>query len=256
MPLNSRMFKGLAAVSFFALSTVAASAMQVDVLVDKVSQHMIVSVDGVPTYDWLVSSGAPTLGYDTPSGDYHVFRMEKEHFSKEWDDAPMPYSMFFTGLGHALHGSYHVKTLGFAVSHGCVRLLPANAAILFDLIQKAGFKNNTVSIRGPRPGLFQQPEALLTTEQTFHMTPKDHGARLASVAPASIVDQRPFWWQNPHLFQTQPVQPMQKKADVVKQDKTKKVLKKLAKRDIKKFKKGQEPKGPNFFNWLKPQSET
>ena len=200
MFLKSGFAKGLAAFTFLALSSAAACAMQIDILVDKVTQHMIVKVDGVQQYDWLVSSGAPSLGFDTPSGDYHIFRMEKDHFSKEWDDAPMPYSMFFTGIGHAIHGSYHVKTLGSPVSHGCVRLLPANAAILFDLIKKAGFKNNTVSIRGAKPGLFQQPETLLTTEATFHMSPKDHFApatAVASVAPASTTARGPFWWLAP-----------------------------------------------------------
>ena len=232
--LKSGFAKGLAALTFLALSSAAACAMQVDILVDKVTQHMIVKVDGVQQYDWLVSSGAPSLGYDTPSGNYHIFRMEKEHFSKEWDDAPMPYSMFFTGIGHALHGSYHVKTLGSPVSHGCVRLLPANAAILFDLVKKAGFKNNTVSIRGGRPGLFQPPETLLTTEATFHMTVKDHNApatAMAAVAPASATNRNPFWWLNPQA---------NKKAEVVKAEPPKKKLKKL----VKKLKKIKTPDAP------------
>jgi hypothetical protein len=31
--------------------------------------------------------------------------MEKDHFSREWDDAPMPNSIFFTRQGHAVHGT-------------------------------------------------------------------------------------------------------------------------------------------------------
>ena len=237
MVLKSGFAKGLAALTFLALSSVAASATQIDILVNKVTQHMIVKVDGVQQYDWLVSSGAPSLGYDTPSGDFHIFRMEKDHFSKEWDDAPMPYSMFFTGIGHAIHGSYHVKTLGSPVSHGCVRLLPANAAILFDLIKKAGFKNNTVSIRGGRPGLFQPPEVLLTTEATFHMSPKDHNApvaSMASVAPAATTVHSPFWFLSPQA----------KKVDVVKVEPTKKKLKKLVKK-LKPIKTPDAPTAPD-----------
>jgi lipoprotein-anchoring transpeptidase ErfK/SrfK len=60
--------------------------------------------------------------------------MERQYVSKEWDDAPMPYSIFFTKRGHAIHGSSHTKELGRAVSHGCVRLNPANAAKLFQLV--------------------------------------------------------------------------------------------------------------------------
>jgi hypothetical protein len=235
--IKSGFAKGLAALTLLALSSAAASAMQVDILVNKVTQHLIVKVDGVERYDWLVSSGAPTLGYDTPSGDFHIFRMEKEHFSKEWDDAPMPYSMFFTAWGHAIHGSYHVKGLGSPVSHGCVRLLPANAEILFGLVKEAGFKNNTVSIRGAKPGLFQAPEALLTTDETFHMPQKEHvapGTAIAAVAPASATVQHPFWWLSPPV----------KKVDVVKVETPKKKLKKLAKKK-KKLIKPDMPAAPD-----------
>jgi hypothetical protein len=103
----------------------------------------------VNTYDWLVSTGGP--GHDTPTGTYNIFRMEKEHFSQEWDNAPMPNSMFFTQMGHAIHGSSHISRLGTRASHGCVRLAPENAAILFDLVQKAGYKGSVVTIKG---GLF------------------------------------------------------------------------------------------------------
>ena len=244
MKNKSYLVRGIAAIAFLGLSASAALAMQVDVLVDKVSQHMIVKVDGIQQYDWLVSTGAP--GYDTPSGNYHVFRLDAEHFSKEWDDAPMPHSMFFTGLGHALHGSFHVKSLGRAASHGCVRLHPDNAAILFGLIEKAGFKNNTVTIRG-QVGFFQKEE-LLTTEQTFKMKPKEHGTALASATPASTTENHPFWWQKPQVAAA-PVAPV-KKVEAAKKDKLIKKVK-LA----KKTKKGTEPKGPNFFEWLKQPAE-
>lgn len=127
------------------------------ITVNKVSQKMTVELDGDELYKWPVSTGAP--GYDTPSGTFRPFRMEKEHFSKEWDDAPMPYSIFFTGEGHALHGSYHVKSLGRRASHGCVRILPANAAILFALVQKTGMSNTRVVIKG---GFFASGDDLTT----------------------------------------------------------------------------------------------
>jgi hypothetical protein len=126
-----------------------ANATKVLITINKVSQKMIVKVDGSTEYVWPVSTGAPS--YDTPSGTFRPFRMEKEHFSKEWDDAPMPYSMFFTGEGHAIHGSYHVKSLGRRVSHGCVRLAPENAAKLYTLVENAGMSNTTIVLRG---GLF------------------------------------------------------------------------------------------------------
>ena len=114
--------------------------------INKVSQKMTVTLDGDTVYRWPVSTGAS--GYETPSGTFRPFRLEKEHFSKEWDDAPMPYSIFFTTDGHAVHGSYHVKSLGRRASHGCVRLHPDNAAKLFALVQKTGMSNTRVVVKG------------------------------------------------------------------------------------------------------------
>jgi lipoprotein-anchoring transpeptidase ErfK/SrfK len=124
------------------------------ITVNKVSQKMTVTLDGDQLYKWPISSGAP--GYDTPSGTFRPFRLEKEHYSKEWDDAPMPYSIFFTSGGHALHGSYHIKSLGRRASHGCVRIHPDNAAKLFALVQKTGMSNTRVVIKG---GLFSDQSA-------------------------------------------------------------------------------------------------
>lgn len=83
-----------------------------DVLISihKASQRMSVSVNGQQRHAWPVSSGA--AGYDTPSGSFRPLRMERTHFSKEWDNAPMPHSIFFTSNGHAIHGTNHARQLG------------------------------------------------------------------------------------------------------------------------------------------------
>jgi L,D-transpeptidase catalytic domain len=149
--MTFRRFLGLAVALM--LSTlffvVEASATRVEIIVSKVSQKMTVKVDGATEYVWPVSTGAAR--YETPSGTFKPFRMEAEHFSKEWDDAPMPHSIFFTPQGHAIHGSFHVASLGRKASHGCVRLAPENAAILFDLVDGAGLGNTRVTLKG---GLF------------------------------------------------------------------------------------------------------
>jgi L,D-transpeptidase catalytic domain len=143
-----RRILALAVTLFLAtvLTVADASAKRVDIIISKVSQKMTVKVDGSTEYVWPVSTGAAQ--YETPSGSYRPFRMEAEHFSKEWDDAPMPHSIFFTGEGHAIHGSYHVASLGRKASHGCVRLAPENAAILFDLVQGAGMSNTSITLKG------------------------------------------------------------------------------------------------------------
>jgi hypothetical protein len=117
--------------------------------VDKSTQRMDVSLDGAPLFVWPVSTGAP--GYDTPSGNFKPNRMDKDHFSKEWDDAPMPNAIFFTLKGHAIHGTTH-NSIGRPVSHGCVRLAPKNAAILFDLVKQEGMAKTRVVLDGETPG--------------------------------------------------------------------------------------------------------
>ena len=81
---------------------------------------MTVTRDGEVVDRWPVSTGRS--GYGTPSGSFKPFRMEADHHSDEWDDAPMPHSIFFTQKGHAIHGTYETKHLGSPVSHGCVRI--------------------------------------------------------------------------------------------------------------------------------------
>jgi L,D-transpeptidase catalytic domain len=130
----------------FAGQSGTAEAKRVDIVISKLGQKMTVKVDGETEYVWPVSTGAP--GYDTPSGKFRPFRMEEDHFSKEWDDAPMPNSIFFTPEGHAIHGSFHVKSLGRRASHGCVRLAPDNAKILYGLVGDAGMSNTSVTIKG------------------------------------------------------------------------------------------------------------
>src|SRR5215471_17234895 len=127
-----------AAVLVAALLSAASAQAAVLITIDKSIQQMTVEVDGRPLYQWPVSTGR--AGFDTPSGKFKAFRMERDHFSKEWDDAPMPFSIFFTEKGHAIHGSYD-KRIGQPASHGCVRLAPANAEKLFKLVEQEGVLN-------------------------------------------------------------------------------------------------------------------
>lgn len=118
----------------------------VAIKVDKAAQRMSVSVNGRERYLWKVSTGLP--GYDTPNGSYTPFRLEEDHYSKEWDDAPMPHSVFFTSRGHAVHGSDAVQRLGSPASHGCVRLSRKNAATLFALVKDQGLSNAKIVVGG------------------------------------------------------------------------------------------------------------
>src|SRR5438067_8565264 len=135
-------------IAFAGLMLLASSAAQanVQITVDKNNQMMTVAVNGVERYHWPVSTGIPSR--ETPNGSFRAFRMEEDHYSKEFDDAPMPHSIFFTKIGHAIHGTDSEGRLGTPASHGCVRLSRANASTLYALVKSEGVLNTTVTLTG------------------------------------------------------------------------------------------------------------
>ena len=124
-----------------ALTSSASAAVVVDI--DRSVQRMAVTVDGVPRYNWRVSTAR--RGYITPPGTYHPEMLARHWFSRKYYNSPMPHSIFFYG-GFAIHGSYEISHLGRPASHGCVRLDPGNAAILFGLVQREGMDATTIVI--------------------------------------------------------------------------------------------------------------
>ena len=64
----------------------------------------------------------------------------------------MPHAVFFTREGHAIHGTNEVKRLGNPASHGCVRLSPQNAEMLFELVEETGLENTQIVLAGLTPG--------------------------------------------------------------------------------------------------------
>jgi hypothetical protein len=133
----------LLGASWLCLVPVSAQA-SILISIDKAAQKMTVDIDGATRWTWPVSTGR--RGYDTPTGSFRPFRMEEDHYSKEWDDAPMPHSIFFTTEGHAIHGSYETRNLGRPVSHGCVRISPKNAEKLFELVKREGLSSARVVV--------------------------------------------------------------------------------------------------------------
>jgi lipoprotein-anchoring transpeptidase ErfK/SrfK len=132
----------LAALLLAALSTGANAAIVVQI--DRAAQRMAVIVDGAPRYNWRVSTAR--RGYITPPGTYHPEMLARRWFSRKYYNSPMPHSIFFYG-GFAIHGSYEISHLGRPASHGCVRLDPSNAAILFGLVQREGTASTTIVIQ-------------------------------------------------------------------------------------------------------------
>jgi lipoprotein-anchoring transpeptidase ErfK/SrfK len=129
-----------------AAEPVAPPTPRVLITVDKATQRMRVTVDGKLRYSWPVSTGRPH--YDTPSGTFRPLWLARVHYSKEWDHAPMPHSIFFTEKGHAIHATNATRQLGRRASHGCVRLAPSKAAALFALIRAEGPSVTQVTVTG------------------------------------------------------------------------------------------------------------
>jgi lipoprotein-anchoring transpeptidase ErfK/SrfK len=127
----------------FALALIKSASAAVVVEIDRAVQRMAVTVDGVPRYNWRVSTAR--RGYITPPGTYHPEMLARHWFSRKYYNSPMPHSIFFYG-GFAIHGSYEISHLGRPASHGCVRLDPGNAAILFGLVQREGTAATTIVI--------------------------------------------------------------------------------------------------------------
>ncbi|MEA2862481.1 MAG: hypothetical protein QOC84_437 [Bradyrhizobium sp.] len=144
------------------LFATGAAQAKISITIDKNAQLMTVAVDGVQRYQWPVSTGIPSR--ETPNGTFQTFRMEEDHYSKEFDDAPMPHAIFFTKIGHAIHGTDSESRLGTPASHGCVRLSRANASTLYALVQKDGVLNTSVTLTGSSQiALARNPRPRATT---------------------------------------------------------------------------------------------
>ena len=117
-----------------------AAAAEVVISINKAAQSMSVLIDGVATYNWVVSTG---VGGGPHDGTYKPGRLERHWASRKYGMAPMPYSIFFDG-NYAIHGTVKVAQLGRRASKGCVRLHPRDAAVLFALVGRE--KANTTIV--------------------------------------------------------------------------------------------------------------
>ena len=125
------------------LVSVSSAQASVSVRIDISSQTMSVSVNGWPYATWRVSTARS--GYWTPRGSFRPFLLKRMHYSRKYDNSPMPHSIFFRG-GYAIHGTGYVRYLGRPASHGCVRLAPSNAARLYSLVRQYGMSGTRIVI--------------------------------------------------------------------------------------------------------------
>jgi len=132
------------------------------VYVDLSRQLATVYRNGVRIGVSTISSGRP--GYETPTGVFTILEKNKEHFSKKYDDAPMPYQERLTWGGVALHAG---GLPGYPESHGCVHLPLAFSKILFDAMPMGG----TVVIAGGHEDPVKRPAAGVLAPALAGVTP-------------------------------------------------------------------------------------
>jgi len=127
----------------FGLASVANATTRIHIDLSTQTMH-VESSQG--SYTWAVSTARS--GYSTPRGSFAPTGMQRMHYSRKYHNSPMPYSIFFRG-GYAIHGTYATGALGSPASHGCVRLSPEHAGMLYHMVQAEG---GSISISGSPPG--------------------------------------------------------------------------------------------------------
>jgi hypothetical protein len=182
----SRLIPPLTAATVAVLMFGQAAHADLLIDVDKSAQRMTVTVNGERLYQWPVTTGG--TDYDTPSGTFKPFRMEIDHYSDEYDNAPMPYSIFFTQTGNAIHGTYEQRNLGRAVSHGCVRLSVKNAATLWALVKQEKMANTKVVLSGAIP---VAGPPTVARSQPLPLNPDDPIYRASPPQYQRVYDDRP-----------------------------------------------------------------
>jgi lipoprotein-anchoring transpeptidase ErfK/SrfK len=131
------------ALSLLVVQPIAASAASVVARVSLSTQTMTVTHNGVVKYHWKVSTAAGRKV--TPTGSWRAKSLSRHHRSSRYNNAPMPYSIFYNGH-YAVHGTTQIGRLGRPASHGCIRLHPSNAAVLFGMAQRAGLRNTRIVV--------------------------------------------------------------------------------------------------------------
>jgi lipoprotein-anchoring transpeptidase ErfK/SrfK len=122
-------------VASSAWSDESATKKEIHVYIER--QILIAIENGEEVYNFDIVTGRD--GKETTAGRYHIFRKYEKYTSKTYG-SEMPYTMFFTEDGKAIHGtqmatlrsylhSYLTESVG---SQGCVGLTDDNAMALFD----------------------------------------------------------------------------------------------------------------------------
>src|SRR5204862_2565227 len=125
------------------------------VLVSVPQQTMHVYRNGILIGRSTVSTGSK--GNATPGGVFSILEKKQEHYSRKYDNAPMPNMQRLTWTGIAMHSG---NLPGYPASHVCIRLPFDFSQLLFNETSKGG----TVVVgdgKTPVPHLASKPGLLL-----------------------------------------------------------------------------------------------
>jgi hypothetical protein len=102
-------------------------------LVSLPQQTMYVYRNGILIGRSSISSGGK--GNSTPPGVFTILEKKETHYSKTYNNAPMPNMQRLTWSGIAMHSG---QLPGYPASHGCIRLPYDFSALIFDATSKGG----------------------------------------------------------------------------------------------------------------------
>jgi len=128
------------------------------VLVSIPQQVLHVYRNGILIGRSTVSTG--TKGHATPAGVFTILEKKQKHYSKKYDNAPMPNMQRLTWSGIAMHSG---NLPGYPASHGCIRMPYDFSRLLYTATAKGG----TVVIgdgKTRQPHLASNPGVLLAPQ--------------------------------------------------------------------------------------------
>lgn len=138
-----RMVSGFVLACGLAMAPALAEAANLVARVSVSQQKMQVFHGGRLVHEWPVSTARQ--GKITPRGQFTAQWFSRNHRSSLYNNAPMPYAIFYDGH-YAVHGTDQIGMLGRPASAGCVRLHPDNARVLFEMARREGLENTRVVI--------------------------------------------------------------------------------------------------------------
>jgi hypothetical protein len=118
--------------------------------------------NGALVFSTYTSSGGD--GFDTPKGDWSVvYKQPSRHMYDDPENAlagdpnyfdlpGVPFNIFFTTMGHAIHGTFWHGDYGRPRSHGCLNVTPENARWIFRWVEPVAPYEDLASGSSANPG--------------------------------------------------------------------------------------------------------